>query len=136
MQISSRNVSELLRAGRFAIIGGLATLVHLVFAQVALAIGGISLTGANTFGFVCAFVAGFLGHQYFTFSSTAPFWQAFRRYGVIAIAGFAVNNIVLFGLVNAGLLTKEVSLTIAIVIVPIGTFLASRLWGFKSDNMS
>lgn len=132
MQTQTTKLAELLKAGRFALVGVAATLIHLGVAQAALATGGLSVFWANALGFVVAFVAGFLGHQYFTFNRAAPFWQAFRRYGVIALGGFIVNNVVLFGLVQAQILIEAVALAIAIAVVPIGTFLASRFWGFQS----
>lgn len=132
MPTQTSKLGELLKAGRFAIVGVVATLVHLGVAQGTLATGVVSVFWANTLGFVVAFVAGFLGHQFFTFNRTAPFWQAFRRYGVIAVGGFIVNNVVLFGLVQAQILNEATALAIAITIVPVGTFLASRFWGFNS----
>lgn len=130
------SIAELLKAARFAIVGVVATLVHLAVAQGALATGLASVFWSNALGFVVAFVAGFLGHQYFTFNQSSPFWQSFRRYGVIAVAGFTVNNVVLFGLVRGNILSEAVALAIAITIVPVGTFLASRFWGFKEDKQA
>jgi len=109
MPTQTTKLAELLKAGRFALVGVAATLIHLGVAQAALATGGLSVFWANALGFVVAFVAGFLGHQYFTFNRTAPFWQAFRRYGVIALGGFIVNNVVLFGLVQAQILSEAVA---------------------------
>lgn len=117
--------------GRFGLIGVAATLTHLGVAQAALALMPESVWLANLIGFVIAMLVGFFGHQYFTFGGKAPFWQAFWRYFLIAIAGFAVNNGVLVGLVGLGLVAKPVALTIAILVVPAGTFLASRFWGFR-----
>ena len=136
MRMKTNKLGELLKAARFAIVGLAATLIHLGVAQGALAAGLATVFWANTLGFIVAFVAGFLGHQYFTFNQTAPFWQAFRRYGVIAVGGFIVNNVVLFGLVQGNILSEAVALAIAITIVPVGTFLASRFWGFKEAPTS
>ncbi|MEL6641038.1 MAG: GtrA family protein [Pseudomonadota bacterium] len=132
--MKTNKLGELLKAARFAIVGAVATLVHLGVAQGVLAAGIATVFWSNALGFGVAFLAGFLGHHYFTFTQTAPFWQAFRRYGVIAVAGFIVNNVVLFGLVQSGVLNEAVALAIAITIVPVGTFLASRFWGFKEGG--
>ncbi|MFD2740138.1 GtrA family protein [Sulfitobacter aestuarii] len=128
------SLSELLGALRFAIVGAGATLVHLLCAQLALATGVVPLALSNVIGFAVAFVAGFAGHQYYTFAGTAPLARAFRRYGIIALVGFLINNVVLFGLVAAGIVSKATALSIAILIVPVGTFLASRFWGFLATE--
>jgi putative flippase GtrA len=128
-------ISELLRAGRFALVGLGATLIHLAVAQAALAMDVLSPLSANLLGFCVAFVAGFLGHHHFTFERSAAFGTAFRRYGVIALIGFLVNNVVLIGLTRGGYLGEATALTIAILIVPAGTFVASRFWGFVAPAL-
>ena len=120
------------RIGRFGIVGLAATAIHLAVAQAALLFAGLSPFAANVAGFLVAFLAGFAGHQWFTFRSATPLRQAFRRYGAIALTGFAVNNIILAGLVATGFVSEALALAFAILIVPAGTFLASRFWGFKT----
>jgi len=83
MPTQTTKLAELLKAGRFALVGVAATLIHLGVAQAALATGGLSV-----------------------------FWA--------------------FGLVQAQILSEAVALAIAIAVVPVGTFLASRFWGFQS----
>ncbi|MCL6284141.1 GtrA family protein [Ruegeria sp. 2012CJ41-6] len=134
MTSARKSLNEFLRALRFAIVGLCATLIHLAVAQGLFAMGVLSLPMANLAGFALAFPAGFLGHYFLTFSRAAPIRQAFCRYGVIAMIGFLVNNIVLFSLVANGLLGEKVALAIAIIVIPMGTFLASRFWGFLAPT--
>ena len=116
-------------AARFGLVGIAATLTHLVVAQGALALG-LSPVASNIVGFIAAFVTGLVGHYHFTFPGTGSFGRAFRRYGVIALAGFLFNNVVLIGLMATGRVSEQVSLLVAILIVPATTFVASRFWGF------
>lgn len=125
--------SEAGKVVRFGLVGLTATLIHLAVAQIAL-LAGMPPEMANANGFVVAFLAGLVGHYRFTFPGTGSFGRAFWRYGVIALAGFAVNNVVLFGLEASGWVSAQVSLTVAVLIVPVGTFFLSRLWGFTSPG--
>lgn len=124
---------EVGKAVRFGVVGVGATLTHLAVAQTALAVG-LSPLIANVIGFTMGFLTGLLGHHHFTFPGTGPFGRAFRRYGVIALAGFGINNAVLLGLEATGRVSPQFSLTVAILIVPALSFIASRYWGFASSH--
>lgn len=125
--------AEVQTAFRFALVGGAATLTHLVMAQVSLAAGFATAAQANVAGFLLAFLVGLLGHYYFTFAQQGSLTRATWRYSVIAVAGFLVNATVLFVLMRVNRIDEAVSLAIAITIVPAGTFIASRLWGFTAS---
>ncbi len=124
---------ELSKALRFAIVGGIATLVHLGVAMAALAMGAGAFQ-SNALGFGVAFVAGLVGHFHFTFGLSDGFGRSAWRYGVIALAGFAVNNGLLAFLRAAKAIPEPAALTVAILVVPAGTFLAARFWGFVSQG--
>lgn len=126
-------LTELSKALRFAIVGGVATLLHYAVAMSALAMGAGAFQ-SNAMGFAVAFVAGIFGHFYFTFGLSDGFLRSAMRYGLIACAGFGVNNGLLAVLKAAEVLPVSASLTVAILIVPVGTFLAARLWGFQPRN--
>lgn len=129
-----RTRAELFQAVRFGLVGGLSTLVHMVVAQGLLATELASLGWSNVVGFVIAFFVSFLGHYHFSFQRNTPFLRSMLRYGVIALMGFAVNNFVLLGLVSMNVLPEAVALAVAIIIVPVGTFIASRFWGFTAAS--
>lgn len=130
---NGRARSEGAKAARFGLVGAAATLMHLVAAQAVLATG-VAPVAANAAGFAAAFGLGLLGHYHFTFRAAGPFARALRRYGVIAIGGFLVNNLALAALVASGRVGDGVALATAILLVPAATFLASRLWGFAAPR--
>ncbi|WP_095588807.1 GtrA family protein [Actibacterium ureilyticum] len=132
--MSIRTRAELIQALRFGLVGGLSTLVHMAVAQGLLAFDLASLGWSNVLGFVTAFFVSFFGHYHFSFQRNTPFLRSMGRYGVIALMGFAVNNFVLIGLVAMNVLPESVALAIAIIIVPVGTFVASRFWGFTAAS--
>lgn len=124
---------EVQTALRFAVIGVAATFTHLLVAQVGLALVFESASQANVGGFLVAFLVGLVGHYYFTFRQQGTLIRATWRYSIIAVAGFLLNATVLYILVQSAWLNQAVSLAIAITIVPAGTFVAGRLWGFTAS---
>ena len=129
---SVSKVSDALRqAGRFGLVGIAATLTHLGVAQIVFRMSGEPLL-ANGVGFAVAFFVGLLGHYHFTFPGQKSPLRAFCRYGVIAVIGFLANNVVLIGLVAWGWVGEAFALSVAILVVPAGTYLASRFWGFST----
>lgn len=118
------------KAGRFGLVGLAATAVHLGIAQLALLLWGAAPWLANLIGFAAAFTVGLAGHQWFTFRGVAPLQRSVWRYGAIALAGLLATNIVLEGLRASGALSDAAALTIAILVVPAISFVASRFWGF------
>lgn len=127
---SKVNTGELRSAFRFAIVGVAVTMVHLFTAQLSLFYGVLSAFSSNFLGFIVAFFAGFVGHYYFTFEGTSHFRTSLLRYGVIACTGFFANNSVLFWLVSSEILSEQSALAVAILLIPVATFAAARLWGF------
>ncbi len=131
----SKSVEEAKRVGRFGLVGLAATLTHLGVATFANGVLGVEPFLANVIGFVIAFAVGFGGHQWFTFANEAPFFRALRRYGLIALLGFAVNNVVLSAALALDVIGETAALAAAVLVVPAGTFLASRLWGFAPEKI-
>lgn len=112
---------------RFAIVGGAATVTHLAVAGV-LSYLGIpqSAYRINVTAFIIAFVVSYLGHKYITFGKSGSVVKFF----IIALCGFALNNIILTcGLWLGG--DAFLSIAIATVCVPVITYLASSIWAFK-----
>lgn len=122
--------SELKTAGRFAIVGAVATAIHLSLAQSLLMLDLASASFANLWGFLAAVFAGLTGHYFYTFERRGTYRRAAWRYGLIAVVGFLANNVLLQAMIASDLWNESLSLTIAIILVPAGTFLASRFWGF------
>ena len=88
--------------GRFALVGGAATAVHLAVGGSAIGAGVPPLV-ANAVAFVAAFAASFAGHYGFTFAGNgAAFGGSLARFLAVALLGFALNQ----GLLSA-LLASE-----------------------------
>lgn len=112
---------------RFLLVGGVATLVHmLVAAGILLVRPDVSAFVANAGAFACAFLVSFVGHRHFTFARPGSLW----RFLVVALGGFALNNAIL-AVALALSVPKLVAVVVATACVPVLTYLASSLWAFR-----
>lgn len=136
----SRLLREVLTASRFGIVGLAATAVH---AGVALALAVPAILPplvANTVAFLTAFIVSFAGHHFWSFPQdpgTEKQWRArLPRFFLIALAGFAANSGALATWLALAPWPDSVGIVLSIGLVPIVTFLGSRLWAFRDTPSS
>ena len=122
---------EILTAGRFGLVGLLATVVHIAIVWVLLALTNITPVLANTLAFMVAFSISFVGNYLWTFRSPGSPRRAILRFFVIAASAFIANTLVLAFLVGKGWFSPVVSAILSASLVPAVSFFASRLWGFE-----
>lgn len=114
---------------RFGLIGGLATLVHLLVAWWVLrmwAEGSPFLV--NFIAFVVAFQVSFWGHSLFTFRQKGSAW----RFLLVTLGGFAINSSLLWVFLALGVSSPFLAICLSVLLVPLFVFLASRFWVFSS----
>jgi len=126
-----RAFGELLVASRFGLVGLAATAVHLAIVTLLIRAGLAPLL-ANLLAFLCAFGVSFCGHYFWTFRSSAGIASAVLRFFLIAVGGFFINSALLAMLLRWTTLENTTCALIAVLIVPVLSFFASRLWGFKA----
>jgi len=129
--MKSRN-NSLLQAGRFAIVGLVATAVHISILWVLINLFATQVFFANLTAFIIAFLVSFSGHYLWTFKSSLEFYKAVIRFLLISLSGFLLNNIILITLLKKAWFSNTTAATLAVIIVPAITFIASKLWGFKN----
>ncbi|KTT41137.1 hypothetical protein RSA46_04675 [Pseudomonas oryzihabitans] len=115
-----------LRPLRFILVGGLATLVHILVAGALLATFSLQPYVTNLGAFLVAFGVSYCGHRYLTFARQG----SIARFFIVAIAGFALNNLLLTGLLALGL-SAFLAIVVATALVPVFSYLASSLWAFR-----
>ncbi|MGL5947772.1 MAG: GtrA family protein [Aeromonas sp.] len=120
------SASELSRLVRFAFVGAGATLVDLGVSWGLLAYRPtLNEHLVTTLAFAIAFWCSFFGHRYITFQSQgAP-----SRFLLVALTSLLVRNLILSGLLLAGL-SGLVPVVIASLAVTVLTYVLSRLWVF------
>ena len=119
-----KNIWQLLR---FALVGGVATLVHLTVAMLLYfsVLKNTSVFCINIISFSCALIFSYYGHRYFTFNRPG----GFLKFAFASFLGFFINNISLYVLVFFGI-SEVVGLIVSIIIVPMLTYLLSSIWVF------
>ncbi|RKQ96325.1 putative flippase GtrA [Kushneria sinocarnis] len=116
------------RITRFGLVGGAATLIHLMVAGALLGLfAGLSPFIANVVAFLVAFLVSLYGHRHITFNRQGSAVKFF----VVALAGFALNNFLLASMLAMTPLPDFVALTISTLAVPVVSYLAARLWAFR-----
>jgi len=122
---------EALSFTRFGFVGLLATIIHLSVATAFISFFGTPAVLANAIAFTVAFLVAFSGHYAWAFRSQANRWQAILRYLAVSLSGLVVNNALLLYLLNKTWFEPRISVALAALIIPIITFIPSRLWAFK-----
>jgi putative flippase GtrA len=119
----------------FGVVGASAAAVHL--GTVWLLVSQLALAPllANVLGFCAAFIVSFIGHHRRTFAAhAAPLSQALPRFLLVAVLGFAANEILYALLLHWGL---EYRLALFLVLVAVAgmTWLLSRYWAFRHQAL-
>jgi len=119
---------------RFGVVGGLASLIHMLIG-VTLIHSGWSALLANPVAFVIAFGVSFLGHYGFTFTDQrSPFATSLIRFAVVACGGFALNESLLALLVWTDAVSQMTALVISTASAAAVTFFASKNWAFNAGR--
>ena len=122
---------ETVIAARFGLVGMAATGVHILVVSLLLAATVTPTLVANTLAFLTAFGISFTGNYLWTFRSPGAPSRAMRRFLLISVSAFAVNSFILAAILRARWLPPFYAAIVSATVVPLITFLASRLWGFE-----
>ena len=124
-------LSEFFRVSRFAIIGIAAAIVHIGIALSLVRFSDLHPFLANAIAFLTAFLVSFFGHYYWTFRCSGDPRRTMARFFGLSLSGFVVNNAVLGVLLESGKLSVYVAMFLAACVIPVFTYLLSRLWIFE-----
>ena len=120
-------------AGKFAIIGILATLTHAVVASVLFETRLLAVVPSNVCGFLAAFTVSFSGHYFWSFNhlrQAGTLLKTMTRFLIISISGFALNSTILALWLAFAPWPEIYGLWLAIAVVPAFSFVGARLWAF------
>lgn len=110
----------------FGIVGALATFVHMVNGYLLIQAGWNPLV-ANLLAFAIAFLVSFIGHLEFSFADQdVSLSRALRRFAVVALIGFGLNEALLVALLSLGVVSNTIALWTSIGMVAILTFFLNR----------
>lgn len=117
---------------RFGIIGFCAAAVHTIIVVWLVKSFGFNPLIANIFAFLIAFNVSYVGHRYWSFAETnAKHKIAIPRFLLVAIISFILNEGLFYIFLNIFNFYYIAALLLVLIIVPIFTFVSSKLWVFK-----
>ena len=132
-EAAARRISaELLALARFAIVGFIATGVHIGTAWVLIGQMQLPPLLANLLAFSVAFGLSFLGHYVWVFRSRRDWRSALGRFFLVAACGLLLNNVVLVWILRSRLLSPELSVAVSAFVIPVLTYVLNRAWTFAS----
>ena len=124
---------------RFAVVGGIGTIVNLVVLKATLFLWG-RFVGDPSFGveifasgiaFGVAVVNNYLLNRWWTFRSTGSFAGEFLKFLIVSIAGLGLNELAFWlfrGQIGIGVLISQ---CLAILCVLPFNFIVNKLWSFR-----
>ncbi|MFN3583500.1 GtrA family protein [Phenylobacterium sp.] len=115
----------------FGLVGVAATLTHVAAAFGARATFDASAMAANFVGYVCAVGVSYLGNARLTFGQPALSGTRFARFLVVSLAGLGANQAITWLLVERLGWPFRWGLAVVVVVVPLLSFAAARLWAFR-----
>ena len=120
---------------RFAVSGGLATVVHAgVFVSLVEWFALRPVLAAAP-AFVFALFVSYGMNYHWTFSASAPHRVMLPRFVVVALLGLALNLGITYAVVDVAHYWYGYALLLIVLLVPLVTFLLSKFWVFnKQDN--
>lgn len=121
---------------RFAAVGALAAATHWVVAVAAVRLWATVPWLANTVGFTAAVLVSYAGHYWWTFGASRPHREALPRFVLVALAGFASNQALLWFALRFTPLPFEVALVLVLVAVAGGTWVLSRRFAYASPPVA
>ena len=115
----------------FAVVGVVATAVHVAVGLAAAKALDVPPLVANTIAFFAALAVSYLGNTKLTFRVPALRWRAAFRYAVLTGAGFALNQAIVAIVVYRLGWDYAVALAIVVVTIPPLTFMVAKYWALE-----
>lgn len=119
---------------RFGMVGITATATHITTAMLLVEWAHLEPLKANFFAFSLAVLVSFGGHYHWTFKASTPYSSSFPRFSAIALLGMGFNQTIIFSVVNLLGLDYRFGLAAVIMVVPVISFMANKLWAFQAIN--
>lgn len=116
---------------RFGIIGITATLTHVVIVLLLVEGRVLGPLSANIIAFSTALFVTYLGNHKWTFGLSGAHGRHFPRFIVIALLGLALNQSIVYLIVEALRWDYRIALALVVTVVPAITFLLNRGWAFS-----
>ncbi|RDI40983.1 GtrA family protein [Aquicella lusitana] len=116
---------------RFGIVGLTAAAIHISIVILLVQYEGLEPLAANIFGFAIAFQMSYWGNRLWTFSDAAVLHRvALPKLLLVQIVNFLANESLFYVFLTLHL-PYPIALFLVLTILPVFTFISSKLWVFR-----
>jgi putative flippase GtrA len=122
-----------LQYGRFAVVGLIATLVHVLVYAASIEWWKQTALAGNALGFALGVNVSFLGHRAWTFADmrVSRAGRSLARFWIVALFGFALNSLFVHLVTGTAKLGYGWAIPLIAGVTPIVTFVLSKRWVFR-----
>jgi putative flippase GtrA len=117
----------------FGVVGISATLTNYFIAVLAFEYVGLNIYTSQFVGYIFAVTVSLFGHSKLTFQTQLTS-SVFTRFMVVSLTTLVFSEILLLFIERLLVLSHRISLLIVVIIIPVITFLLSKLWVFRQYN--
>jgi putative flippase GtrA len=115
----------------FLVIGIIGTVIHVSVGLSVNSLLKVSPLTANVIGYTSAFTFSYFGNSAATFGRSARDLPQFVRFMTVSLAMFGLNEAIVFAGLTYAHLPYKLALVPALTIVPVVSFLVSKVWAFQ-----
>ncbi len=120
------------RPFKFAIVGGVAALVHFCMVILLVETQHLNPLLANVFAFCIAFCVSFSGQKLFTFADRQrSVKESIGPYFLISLTSFIANELLFTVALYFLKIPYPLALVMVLMVVAVGTYFGSKYWAFS-----
>lgn len=116
---------------RFGLVGGAATLTYYLLGLLFVNLMAMPLLAGNGAAYILSFFVSYAGQSRWTFQAKGPESSMLARFAAAQAAGLAINSAIIAICSRIGMI-YELSMLVAIVIVPVFVYLICKYWVFPA----
>ena len=119
---------------RFAGVGVVVTIVHMLVAMLAKTGLGLPAQMANLSGFSVALCMSYVGHAFITFKATTDHARQMPRFVITAVAGLATSSAITYLVYSLLGGSFALAMVVMALVVPPVTYVVSKYWVFNEQR--
>jgi putative flippase GtrA len=131
MMIKMNSWTELLRIGRFGLVGITATLVYAASSLLSVRELGVTTVVGTTIGYLLSTIISYFGHMGFSFSVESDHGDYLPKFALLSVISYGINVGMVILIVDYLQFPYSVAVAVLTVMIPIINYLLSRFWVFR-----
>lgn len=114
----------------FAVVGLVATLVHVTVVTVLVELFAVSAVTASVPAFLLAMLCSYIANRRWTFQADGAHHEQLPKYALVSAAGLGLNVLIMYVVVEVMHRWYGSGLALVVITVPMVTYLLNRNWTF------